>query len=117
MRQKITRDGCTAAREEGTAMDDLYSLAGVIDMRARLAGLVRALATERGVRLYPERPVFDFAMSLPAPGVPWKLMLHSPLGRSATVMLSSEHLEDFRAGWRSPVISRIGQALDTLSAS
>jgi hypothetical protein len=28
-----------------------------------------------------------------------------------------QHLEDFRAGWRSPVISRIGQALDTLSAS
>jgi hypothetical protein len=39
-------------------MDDLYTQAGVIDMRVRLVKAVRTLTAERGVRLYANRPVF-----------------------------------------------------------
>ncbi len=99
-------------------MDDLYTQAGVIDMRVRLIKIVRTLATEKGIRLYPERPVFlDGSMNLPAPGAPWALMLHSPLGKSATVVLSSQHLTEFKAGRWSPVTSRIGEALNSLAGS
>jgi hypothetical protein len=98
-------------------VDDLYSPANVIDLRVRLTRAVRLLAAERGVQLYPDRPVFDGVMSLPAPGAPWKLMLHSPRGSSATVVLAPEHLAQFKAGGWSPVISRIEEALDTLTDS
>jgi len=96
-------------------MDDLYTQAGVIDMRVRLVKVVRTLATERGVRLNPNGPVFfDGSMSLPAPGAPWKLALHSTLGKSATVVLSSEDLTEFNAGRWFPVASQIERALDTV---
>ena len=99
-------------------MDDLYTQAGVIDMRMRLIKVVRTLATEKGIRLNPERPVFlDGSMSLPAPDAPWTLMLHSRLGKSATVVLSSQHLTEFKAGRWSLVTSRIGEALNTLADS
>jgi hypothetical protein len=99
-------------------MDDLYTQTGVIDMRVRLVKVVRTLATERGVQLNPNGPVFfDGSMSLPAPGAPWKLVLHSPLGKSATVVLSPTHLTEFKAGRCSPVTSRIERALDTLTGS
>ena len=97
-------------------MDDLYTQDGVIDMRVRLVKVVRTLATERGIRLNPNGPVFfDGSMSLPAPGAPWKLALHSTLGKSATVVLSPEHLTEFKAGRWSPVTSRIGEALSALT--
>jgi hypothetical protein len=96
-------------------MDDLYTQAGVIDMRVRLVKVVRTLATEKGVRLNPDGPVFfDGSMSLPPPGAPWKLALHSTLGKSTTVVLSSEDLTEFKAGRWSPVASQIERALDTV---
>jgi len=99
-------------------MDDFYTQAGVIEMRVRLVKVVRALATERGVRLNPDGPVFfDGSMSLPAPGAPWNLALHSPLGKSATVVLSSEDLTEFKAGRWSLVPHRIEMALNTLKGS
>ena len=99
-------------------MDDLYSQAGVIDMRARLVKAVRALAAEKGVRLNPGGPVsFEGSISLPVPGVPWKLMLHSPLGKSAAAVLSSQVLEEFKAGRSSPVARQIGEALNALARS
>lgn len=99
-------------------MDELYTQAGVIDMRVRLVKVVRTLATEKGVRLSPTGPVvFDGSMSLPGPGAPWKLALHSPLGKSATLVLSSEDLTEFKAGRGSPVTIQIGEALSALMGS
>jgi hypothetical protein len=99
-------------------MDELYTQAGVIDMRVRLVKVVRTLATEKGVRLSPDGPVFfDGSMSLPGPGAQWKLALHSPLGKSAMVVLSSEDLTEFKAGRGSPVTIRIGEALSALMGS
>jgi hypothetical protein len=99
-------------------MNDLYSRAGVIDMRVRLVKTVRTLAAEKGVPLNPGGPVsFEGSISLPVPGVPWKLMLHSALGKSALAVLSSQHLEEFKAGRWSPVARQIGEALNALAHS
>ena len=87
-------------------------------MRVRLVKAVRALAAEKGVRLSPGGPVsFEGSMSLPVPGVPWKLMLHSALGKSAAAVLSPQHLEEFKAGHWSPAARQIGEALNALARS
>ncbi len=95
---------------------DFYTREGVLDMKARLADAVKALAVEKGVRLAPDGIVFfDGSMNLPAHGTPWKITLHSGAEKES-VLLSAASLADFKAGRfsNSTVPAQIGMALNNL---
>lgn len=96
---------------------DFYTQQGVLDMQLRITELVNCLAAEKAVLLDPGSPIFfDGSMSLPEPGVPWKVTLHSH-GKSQAVVLPVDDLADFKAGRLSMVPLKVGMALNALRSA